>query len=207
MRAPVFEFASDVDRRIAKLTREQYYLRTGPAKRLLEELFPLSRFALRLKFPSTEIEVEAYEDDGPKDGTIYWAGTYSSKLDVEVTCIYSYENSLRDELLLTRGSAPGAGPINRNKITGEVIATGIFPSHSEEMSDLGKSIVERFKKKCEKKYPKGTLLLIAFDDPTFFGFDLWRGLFEAIEVHGGLEGGFGEIHLINCGSNETQMVV
>ena len=51
MRAPVFEFALEVDRQIASLSREELRMRTGRAKRLLEELFPLSRFALRMKLP------------------------------------------------------------------------------------------------------------------------------------------------------------
>ncbi len=72
MRGTVFEFALEVDQQIASLTREQYYLRTGRAKILLEELYPLSRFALRLQYPGIQLEVEAFEDDGPIDGVLRW---------------------------------------------------------------------------------------------------------------------------------------
>jgi len=204
MRAPVFEFALEVDRQIASLSREEFHLRTGRAKRLLEELFPLSRFALRMKYPGNNVEVEAYEDDGPLDGTIHWGGTPPSKLNVEVTCVHSYEEALRSELMWSTGSTPGAGPIYRDKRSGKIVAESVLVPTAEEMSKLGAAIVERFRKKCAKPYPKGTLLLVAFDDPTFFGFDLWRQLFAAMQEHGGLVGWPGEVHIMNCGSNETQ---
>ena len=204
MRGSVFEFALEVDRQIQALTREQFHLRTGRAKRLLEELFPLSRFALRLKYPVNNPEVEAFEDDGPLDGAIHWGREPASQLNVEVTYVHSYEEALRRELMWTTGSTPGAGPIYRNKATGEILATGTLVPTAEEVAQLATAIVERFKKKCTKPYPKGTTLLIAFDDPTFFGFGLWCQLFSAIEAQGGLESGFGEVHIFNCGSNELQ---
>jgi len=207
MRAPVFEFALEVDRQIEALTREQFHLRTGRAKRLLEELFPLSRFALRLKYPGAQLEVEAFEDDGPLDGVLRWTGNSTSELPVEVTYVHSYEEALRRELFWKAGSTPGAGPIYRDKATGEIVAVNALVPTGEEITRLAASIVDLFKKKCSKQYSRGTLLLIAFDDPTFFGFDLWRPLFAAIEERGGLIGGFGEVYILNCGSNEQQMAV
>lgn len=79
MRNSVFDFAVEVDRQISTLTREQFYLRTGRAKWLLEELYPLSRFALRLKYPGNDPEVEAFEDDGPLDGVVHWGGVSGSR--------------------------------------------------------------------------------------------------------------------------------
>lgn len=80
MRNSVFDFAVEVDRQISTLTREQFYLRTGRAKRLLEELYPLSRFALRLKYLGNDPEVEAFENDGPLDGVIHWRPTHHPAL-------------------------------------------------------------------------------------------------------------------------------
>ena len=152
----------------------------------------------------SHVEVEAYEDDGPLDGTIHWGGVPPRTLDVEVTCVHSYEEALRNELMWLTGSTPGAGPIYRDKPTGKIVATSALVPTAEDMSRLGAAIIERFRKKCAKPYPTGTLLLIAFDDPTFFGFDLWRQLFAAIQEHGGLEGWRGEVHIMNCGLNEIQ---
>lgn len=206
MRAPVFEFASEIDRQIAELTREDHYLRTGRAKRLLEELYPLSRFGLRIKYPGNDTEIEAFEDDGPVDGKIYWHAESPRGLDVEVTYVHSYEEALRLELLWTSGSTPVVGPIYRERKTGKIVAESILLPTSEQIRKLASQILELFKKKCAKGYPKGTLLLIAFDDPTFFGFDLWRQLFGAIDAQGGFIGAFGEIEILNCGSNELYAV-
>jgi hypothetical protein len=204
MRALAFDFAREVDRQIEGLTREDFYHRTGPAKRLLEELYPLSRLALTLKYPGAELEVEAFEDYGSLDGVLRWTGNRSFELRIEVTYVHSYEEALRRELLLTTGSTPGAGQIYRDRASRKIIATGAIESNEEEADRLGATIVELFRKKCVKKYPRGTMLLIAFDDPTFFGFDCWHQLLSSIKRHGGLVGAFGEVHLFNCGSNELQ---
>jgi hypothetical protein len=204
MRNSVFDFAVEVDRQISALTREQFYLRTGRAKRLLEELYPLSRFALRLKYPGNDPEVEAFEDDGPLDGVIHWGGVPASQLNVEVTYVHSYQMALRDELLFSTGSTPGAGPIYRDKRTGNIVATSAILPTAEEIAQLAAAIVERFSKKRAKRYPRGTALLIAFDDPTFWGSHLWGRLIAVINAHGGLEDGFEEVHIFNCGSNELQ---
>jgi len=46
-------------------------------------------------------------------------------------------------------------------------------------------------------------LLIAFEDPTFFGQSLWRQLLAAIDQRGGLsDGSFAEVHVFNCGTND-----
>jgi hypothetical protein len=204
MRNSVFDFALEVDRQISTLTREQFYLRTGRAKRLLEELYPLSRFALRLKYPGNDPEVEAFEDDGPLDGVVHWGGVPASQLKVEVTYVHSYQKALRDELLFSTGSTPGTGPIYRDKKTGNIVATSAVVPTAEEIAQLAAAIVERFRKKRAKPYPRGTALLIAFDDPTFWGSDLWGQLIASIKAQGGLEGGFEEVHIFNCGSNELQ---
>ena len=121
MRGSVFEFAVEVDRQIGVLTRERFHLRTGRAKRLLEELCPLSRFALRLKYPGNDPEVEAFKDDGPLDGAIDWGDKQASQLNVEVMYVHSYQEALRSELMWTTGSTPGAGIIYRDKETGKIV--------------------------------------------------------------------------------------
>jgi hypothetical protein len=202
MRNSVLDFAVEVDHQISTLTREQFYLRTGRAKRLLEELYPLSRFALRLKYPGNDPEVEAFEDDGPVDGVVHWGGIPSSQLYVEVTYVHSYPKALREELLFTTGSTPGAGAIYRDKKTGKIVATSALVPTAEEIAQLAVAIAERFRKKRAKSYPRGTALLIAFDGPIFWGSDLWCKLISAIKAQGGLEGGFEEVNIFNCGSNE-----
>jgi hypothetical protein len=206
MRVSVFDFALEIDRQISLLPREQHYRRTSRAKRLIEELLPLSRFAFLLKYPGNQVEVEAFEDDGPIDGILHVQSDGQwSKLKVEVTYVGSYEEALRRELIWTEGSAPGRGPILRDKATRKIIAAHPDNPPYDDITPLAKDIVERFKKKCAKTYPRHTILLISFDDPTFYGIWAWRQLHAEIDVLGGLSGWVGEVHIINSGSNEQQM--
>ena len=203
MRAPVFDFAMSIDSQIEALSRQEYVLRTGRAKRLLEELYPLSRFALALKFPGSKLEVEALEHNGPVDGVIHFLGKYSHELRVEVTYVDSYEEALRRELMWRTGSTPGAGRIYRDKASGEIVAFSELKPYQVGIDELASSIAKLHHKKAQKRYPKGTNLLIAFEDPTFFGQDQWRALFMALRARTDLSGGsFSDTHIVNCGTNE-----
>jgi hypothetical protein len=205
MRLPAFEFAQAVDEAIVALPREDYYLRKGRAKRLLEELYPLSRFALHLVHPGSRIEVEAPEDDGPYDGLIHRGEQLESTLSVQVTYVHSYEEALRRELLWKTGSAPGTGPIRRDKATREIVATNQLVSVEQEIDRLASDIVALHEKKCKKGYRRGAILIVAFDDPTFWGRHLWAMLIAAVNAKSNLRGGgFSEVHFFNCGSNELQ---
>lgn len=205
LRAPVFDFAAEVDRQMAQLTREQIDLRQGRAKLLIEELYPLSRFALHCKYPGTEVEVEAFEDTSPLDGIIRFSGNRQSEFHVEVTYVHAYEDALRRELLWTTGSAPAVGPIFRDKATRKIIAIQGRETAEEEADRFAAAIIEAFNKKRAKNYKRGTMLLIVIDEPTFFSHRSWTPLMAAIERHGGLSGAFGEVSLFNCATNELQI--
>ncbi|AJZ60136.1 hypothetical protein OI25_599 [Paraburkholderia fungorum] len=203
MRAPAHEFASLVDQRIAALSREHFYLRTGHAKHLLEELYPISRFGLYCLVPGVMVEVEAFEDNRAMDAVIRIGNDEVRTLHLEVTYVDSYEEALRREMLWIQGSAPGTGGIARNKGSGEIVAEYSPVSLDESADQLGGKIVALFQKKVAKKYRSHTILLIAFDDPTFFGQADWQRLFASIKRYGGLcGGGFEEVHLFNSGSND-----
>jgi len=205
MRLPAFEFAKAVDDAIVALSKRDYNLRIGRAKRLLEELNPLSRFALHLVHPGSRIEVEAPEDDGPYDGFIHRGPKLESTLSVQVTYVHSYEEALRRELLWEMGSAPGRGPIHRDKATGKIVATSQLVPLEKEIDQLASDMVALHEKKCKKGYKPGTILIVAFDDPTFWGRDLWGKLIAAVNSKSDLTGGgFSEVHFFNCGSNELQ---
>ena len=203
MRAPVFKFAMLVDSQIEALSRQDYALRTGRAKHLLEELYPLSRFAMALKFPGSKVEVEAFEHNEPVDGVIHFLDEYSRKIHVEVTYVHSYEDALRRELMWRTGSTPGTGRIYRDKRSGKIVALSELEPYQVGIDNLATNIADLHKKKAQKQYPKGTNLLVAFDDPTFFGQDRWRALFTALRARTDLSGGcFSDTHIINCSTNE-----
>lgn len=203
MKGSALEFALAVDQQIAALPREAFYRRTGRSKRLQEELYPLSRFALHLMHPGVTVQVEAFENDGPIDGVIRFSDSDTRELRIEVTYIHSYEAALRRELLWTTGSTPVAGSIHRDKSSGKIVAISSAVPTDEEIDQLAADIVELYSKKRSKNYARGTILLITFEDPTFFGQSLWRQLLAAVDQRGGLsDGSFAEVHVFNCGTND-----
>ena len=125
------------------------------------------------------------------------------ELSVEVTCVQTYEDALRRELMWRTGSTPGTGRIYRDKVTGEIVAFSELEPHQMGIERLASDIAELHKRKTRKQYPRGTNLLIAFEDPTFFGQDQWRALFAELRLRTDLSGGlFSDTHIINCGTNE-----
>jgi hypothetical protein len=209
MKGMVYEFASKVDNLIASLSKEDFCLRNKNtnAKRLIEELFPISRFALKLAHPGYDVFVEAHENSGPVDGTIILGKDNDRKFFVEVTYIYSYKESMRNELLLKTGTTPVFGEIKRDKASGDVIAESTIHTIEALLNQLAANIIERYSDKCKKNYPKGTFLIIAFDDPTIFGFGFWSQLLKEIDKQGGLsDGDFTEVNLLNCATNEMQKI-
>jgi hypothetical protein len=168
MKVSALEFASTIDQQITALSREELLLRKGRAKRLQEELYPISRFALTLLHPGVSVEIEAFENDGPIDAIIRFNNSDLRQLRIEATYVYSHEAALRNELLWKTGSTPGGGSIYRNKLSGEIVAINELISTSEEIGQLANGIINLHSKKCTKKYPPYTILLIAFEEPSFF---------------------------------------
>ena len=110
MKATAYDFAASVDQQIDSLKSNEYLRKLGRAKILREELYPLSRLALCFKRPGTNVFVEAFENSGHADGSIQITGFIDREFEVQITFGgYSYEDALRDELLVAQGSSPGAG--------------------------------------------------------------------------------------------------
>ncbi len=147
MKRNAFEFAQEVDRQIEQLSIEEYHLRQGRGKLLQEELLPISRLGIHFKVPGLNVEVEAFENDGPVGGHISISGFRSEEFDVQVTYIYSYEESLRRELLLSQGVAPAAGVIFRDKRSRKIVSTMTSVDLEQHIDDLANAVVERFEKK------------------------------------------------------------
>ena len=124
MKGTAYLFASEVDRQIEALLEAEYLMRRDRGKVLQEELLPISRLALHLKQPGQEVEVEAFENDGEADGYIRVTGFREQEFNVQVTCAFTYEESMRRELLVTEWAAPGAGDIYRDRKTKQIVATG-----------------------------------------------------------------------------------
>jgi hypothetical protein len=208
MTTTAFEFAASIDARIEAISTEQYHKRSRPVKRLIEELYPLSRLALAFKQPGLDVNAEAFENSGRADGHIWISGYLTRDFEVQVTFAgYAENDALRSALLVQEGFAPGAGPIERDKKTGKIIATMEAQDYYEPIKLLGASIIECTRKKVLKQYAAGTVLLVAFEDIRLRGCGWWKLLYSAIDNAGGLEkGSFSQIYLFNGCSNELQQV-
>jgi len=198
-----FDFAAKVDQDIESLADDDYRLRKGRAKSLLEELLPISRLAISLKTPGISVDVVGYEDDGPVDGCIWISGYRKDQFNIEVTCTYSYEEHLRAELLNRDGYCPGAGPINREK--GEIIAEMQAVDYDSYIHDTASDALKVFVDKNGKTYPEGTVLIIAFANLKLVGNANWQSLIESIQEKGGfVESKFTRIYLFNGDSCEMR---
>jgi hypothetical protein len=205
MKDTAYPFASEVDRQIESLSKADYLMRRDRGKVLVEELLPISRLALHLKQPGLEVEVEAFENDGEADGHIRVTGFREQEFNVQVTCAFTYEESMRRELLVTKGSTPGAGDIYRDRKTKQIVATMAATDTDEHISRVSRSVVELYKKKAAKTYSKDTALIIAFDAIKLYGRYNWNQLFASLEKEGGFSGsGFIAIYLFNTATNELQ---
>jgi hypothetical protein len=203
MKATAYLFARKVDRQIEALSDADYLMRRAPGKVLQEEFLPISRLALHLKQPGLEVEVEAFENSGEADGHIRVTGFREQEFNVQVTCAFTYEESMRNELLVAKGSAPGAGEIYRDKKTKQIVATMAATDADEHISRIALSVVELYKKKVAKTYSKDTVLIIAFNDIKLYGRYNWNQLFASLDKEGGLSGSeFMAIYLFNNVTNE-----
>jgi hypothetical protein len=207
VKGDAYSFATQVDQLIETLDSPTYLRRRDRGKVLQEELYPISRLALRLKQPGLEVEVEAFEDDGPADGRIRVSGFWEGEFDVQVTCDYDYAESLRRELLASAGVAPGAGEIFRDKKAGAIRTTVAAVDHDEHIDRIAKSVLALFKKKAAMAYGPNTILIIAIDEVKLSGLYNWHLLLLALQQQEGMPGArFSRIYLFNGATNELQQV-
>lgn len=177
----------------------------GCAKRLLEELLPISRLGLHMKQPGLQVYVEAFEDYGPLDGRIEITGFRSLTLGVQVTCDFTYTERLRMELMSSAGCVPGSGAISKNRKTGQIQATTAAIGIDEHYERTAKIVRNLSLKKAAQTPIGNTALLIAFDEVKISGAPCWQRLFAALDRIGGLAaGGFAATYLFNGASNEIQ---
>lgn len=208
MKAAAYEFASLVDREIEALSTREYLRRAGRAKRLVEELYPLSRLGLHLKHPGLTVEVEAFEDSGGPDGLISIRGFQERTIEVQVTCAdYGYEEALRSELLVEKGACPGAGEIRRDKVAGAVVAVMGAVHSREYVQRIATAVIERLRAKALKQCDRSTALLIAFHEVKLYGWRDWEEVLSSTRDE--LDNSsiqFSEVYLFNGARNELRGV-
>jgi len=211
MKRSAYDFAHETEKRIQALSDDEpkhFFERPRPAKRLIEEIYPLSKLALRFQQLGAHVEVEAFENSGQADGHI-WIESYAPReFDVQVTFAgYDETDKLRARHLLKHGWVPGSGPIHQDKKTGEIIAEVHAEDVGAPIQRIAASIRKSYLAKAAKGYPPETVLLIAFDVVPLQGRGYWKMLYDALDEKGGIQAGvFTQVFLFNGASNELQQV-
>lgn len=206
MKNSAYLFAQEVDRLIEELSSDDYLRHENRGKKLLEEILPISRLALHLKQPGLEIEVEAFENDGEADGHIYITGFREDDFNTQVICDFRYAESLRRELFVSKGYAPGTGEIRRDKKSKEIVTNVATFDTDEYITRISQSLIKLFKKKHVKSYNENTVLIISFDDAVIYGHYNWCRLFDVIKRECNLSASkFKAIYLFNKATNEIQI--
>lgn len=124
---------------------------------------------------------------------------------MQVTCAFTHEESLRRELLVSKGYAPGAGNIQRDKKSGQIVATFAATDIDEHIIRVLQLVIELFQKKVAKAYNENTVPIIAFDSIGLYGYRNWHQLFALLEKADGLSRSrFKAIYLFNKATNELQ---
>ncbi|MEM7245917.1 MAG: hypothetical protein AAF533_11270 [Acidobacteriota bacterium] len=203
MRATAYLFAQEVDEQVEALSNEDYHLRRGRAKLLLEELYPISRLALHFKQPGLRAEVEAFEDSSAADAHIQLTGFREQDFDVQVTCTHDAEEALRSELLVRDGWAPGAGPIHKK--TKEVEAELTAADYDGHVALVSTAIQDRFQQKQHAySYGPNTILLIGFDEVRLSGRHYWSQLLAWLDRKLERSDKFLAVFLFNCATAELR---
>jgi hypothetical protein len=149
--------ASDEDRRYMRFNK-------GPMKRLKEEVIPTLRLADR-QFPDRDdllISFPANDDPGSADAMIGIRGA-STRIPVQVTCDWTYEDEARLRILERDGLVHGWGEIR--KVNGQFETQGQAYSIEQVVDSISGLILNRLTAKATHGgYAKDTWLLVHIND-------------------------------------------
>lgn len=120
-RRHAFELCQWINEKLNELKRsgrfdELYFERKGRnVKKLIEEAIPVSRLALQLSTPGSEVYVTCYVGNQAYDATVEIEGFGPRVFKVEVTTTETDETTMRRQALSRQGCVASSGPIRRDK--------------------------------------------------------------------------------------------
>jgi hypothetical protein len=135
-------------------------------KRLIEELIPLARYVQARYREGRRMKVRWASGSQPYDAVVLSSGAFVDRghtprrLVVEITTAVHQNDHLARELLHKQGHAFGLKGISRDKKTRAVVSTPYVITNDERETDLAAQIIEQVKRKSEKGYPSGTVLIV-----------------------------------------------
>jgi hypothetical protein len=116
-----FEFCQWINHKFQEMRRlgnfdKLYFERKGKnVKKLIEEAVPLSRLALHLSTPGSEVYVTLFSGNQNYDAVVDIEGFSKHTFKVEITTTETEETTLRRQVLSRDGYVPLAGPIERTR--------------------------------------------------------------------------------------------
>jgi len=143
------------------------------AKELIEEALPIALFSSRYYGASGEVLITHVLGSQQYDATVEDRRAQPSPIQFIETTVsdWSYEESLRVELLNRNGSVPAYGEVhakgpkgNRSKLRAE---SGTL-KHADVREQHIAGVISAVKRKADKPYPDGTALVVRVDDALPF---------------------------------------
>jgi len=139
---------------------------TKREKRLIEELLPIAGYVQERYRVGRRIKVRWFSGSQPYDAILWFSGSFveqrmvPQKLFVEVTTSVHQNEHLARRLLHERGGSFGVKGISRDTKTGDIVSQPHVHMRDELATDLAGQILERLKRKSDKNYSPGTVLIV-----------------------------------------------
>jgi len=136
------------------------------AKKLQEELFPITVFVQRRYDAGVRLKVRWLNGNQQHDAKVLCSGGYVDQelwpryIFLEVTTVAHEKDYLRRELLDTKGGSFGVGNIIRDKKTKEILNEPYVYKGREADENLLAGIRQAITKKATKTYPEDTILVV-----------------------------------------------
>lgn len=167
-RRHAFELCQWINEKLAELEHSGnfdllYFERKGKnVKKLIEEAIPVSRLALQLSTPGSEVYVTCHAGNQAYDATLEIAGFGRGVFKVEVTTTETDETVLRRQALSREGNVAFSGPIGRdNKDKRHIVWEGEMVDVDADERRCIELMFERLQTKIDSgSYGDDTVILV-----------------------------------------------
>lgn len=159
----------DETRHLFRLTKGPNDERIDPCIKVYRDEVFLARVFSESVFNTQDAKIWFPMDGGPADAIVKGWPAEGILTPLQITnAIDGQDDRLRMEMLTAEGSAPGLGPIRRNKATGAIEAVSSAEERSNIVTRQCDLVRSAIRKKVVKSYPLNTWLIVGFDDAIGF---------------------------------------
>lgn len=169
-----YEFAKWFDDTMAKIgetTEGMCIIRNRKdrmVKKMMEEAVAISRYALFMSHWGLSVTVRCNSGSENYDGEINIDGFLKRKNRIEVVSNFTYDESLRMELLNSKGGCFVGGKIYRDQDSREIIEECVALNGDHHVSATLTQVKELISAKVAKDYDRSTILLVNLNYSHWF---------------------------------------